>query len=118
MALETADAFAVMSTAYRVGVLDKMIPLVGLALEGCQERAGLEYGDVYLMMDEARPETIEKLDRLFKRSGFLLRLADNELLLRVFSRLMDLDVVKRATTALLTWVLLKVVGASGNVGRR
>jgi hypothetical protein len=113
LALETADAFGLMANAYRTGLLDKALPLVGQAINGCQEDTGLDFGELMVRLDEAKSETIVKLDRLFKKSGPIVRLASNQRLLGLLSRMMDLRVVRQATSFLLRKLLVKVVGAGG-----
>ena len=99
-----------MSAAYRTGLLDKALPLVGEAISGCQEDTGLDFGDLMNKLDEAKSRTIIKLDRLLKKSGPILRLASNERLLALLSRIMDFGAVRKATSPALRKSLVLVVG--------
>jgi hypothetical protein len=110
MALETIDAFGLMANAYQAGLLDKVLPLVGQAISGCQEDTGLDFGDLMVKLDEAKSGTIVKLDRLLKKSGPMVRLASNKRLLGLLSRMMDLGAVRQATAFLLRKMLVRVVG--------
>jgi hypothetical protein len=110
LALETTEAFALMATAYRTGLLDKTLPLVGLAIDGCKEDVGIDYGGFLEKIDEAKKETIEKMERFFGRFGFLLRFANNERILSFCSRLLDSKAVKRVTVFLLERFLVRAVG--------
>jgi hypothetical protein len=115
LALETTEVFALMATAYRTGLLEKTLPLIGLAIDGCKEDVGINYGDLLEKIDETKKETIEKMDRFFGRFGFLLRLANNERLLGFCSRLLDSQAVKRVTVFLLERFLVKAVGGRGGL---
>lgn len=94
MSVERGQFFEVTSLAYRQGVLDKFLPLFGRALEVTREETGATIGDLVNLMDEAQEQTIMKVDTLIGRSGPLLRVANNETVMKLVSRLLDLKLVQ------------------------
>ncbi|MDY6797049.1 MAG: hypothetical protein SWK76_17475 [Actinomycetota bacterium] len=112
MTLEAAQVFAVMETSYRKGVIDKFIPLFGEALEGLMEETGMNMEDLLNKLDEAKPETVEKLNRLLGSSGPLLRLANNDRLMGLVSRILDLELVRRVSIRGLIWFLKRSLAKS------
>ena len=95
MALESGQVFAVMQVAYRQGVLDRFNPLLGEALDGAMEETGFNLDDLFNQMDGAREETVEKLDRTILSSGFILRIAASDRLMRLCARLVDNERIRR-----------------------
>jgi hypothetical protein len=97
MAVESDQVFDVLEVAYRTGVLDKALPLVGEAIDDVREVDGRGMSYLLTVIDETSEETLTRFDRVLGRSGILLRLAKSERLMRLLSRLMDLAAVRRAT---------------------
>lgn len=99
MALDPAEVFKVMRCAWRNGVLDKFMAIQGEALEGVMADTGMNMGDLLNRLDEARPETVAKVDRLLERSGPFMKYLDNDRLMRAVSRLLDLSLVRKTMVA-------------------
>ena len=116
--LEAAQVFAVMETSYRKGVIDKFIPLFGEALEGLMEETGVNMEDLIYKLDEVELGTVEKLNRLLGISGPLLRLANNDRLMGLVSRILDLELVRRVLTRGLIRVLTLAVGKAPALGEK
>ena len=103
--LESTQVFAVMETLYRKGVIDKFIPLFGEVLVGLGEETGMNLGDLLNKLNEVKPETIRMLDRLLGISGPLLRLANNDRLMGLVSRILDLELIRLVLIRGLSWLL-------------
>jgi len=89
MPLEPGQVFEAMAAAYRHGVLDKSMPLLGRALEDVIKETGLNMGDLVNSLDEAAGETVSRLDALLSRSGLLLRYAAGDRVMKLASRALD-----------------------------
>ncbi len=94
MPLDPQEVFKVMQCAYRNGVLDKFLVITGPALEGVIADTGMNLGDLLNRLDEAKEETVMKIDRLLDRLGPFIKYADNDRLMRLVSRLLDVAVVR------------------------
>lgn len=94
MAIDPQEVFWVMQCAYRNGVLDKFMSVQGKALEMVMEETGADMGDLLNRMDEAREETVMKVDRLLDRVGPLLKYLNNDRLMRLAARLLSPDKVQ------------------------
>lgn len=112
LAEKPGPVFEVTASAYRNGVLDKGMVIFGDALQGVMEKTDCKLGDLVNMMDEASERTVMALDALLARSGPLLRVAANDRLMALTSRLLDVAAVRRAGVAVLTWMLVKVATAA------
>lgn len=99
MALDPAEVFKVMRCAWRHGVLDKFMAIQGEALEGVMADTGMNMGDLLNRLDEAKPETVARVDRLLERAGPLMKHLDNDRLMGIVSRLLDLSLVRKAMVA-------------------
>ena len=99
LALDPAEVFKVMRCAWRNGVLDKFMVIQGEALEGVMADTGMNMGDLLNRLDEARPETVARIDRLLDRAGPLMRYLDSDRLMGTVSRLLDLAPVRRMMVA-------------------
>ncbi len=109
LALETRQVFAFLETAYRMGVLDKFMPVFSESLEGLKKKTGLDMQDILNEMDGAREETIEKMDRFLGRLELPLRLGTNDRLMGLISRLLDFQVGRRVVRLGLQKYLNKVL---------
>ncbi len=70
--------------------------MMGEALTGAMEDLGLDFEDVLMRMDGAGEDTIEKINRVVEKwSGLALRLAVNEPMTRLQSKLLDFPPVRR-----------------------
>ena len=87
--VDTQAIFRVMRYAYRHGVLEVFMHVQGKALEMAMLKTGADMGDLLNRLDEARPETLEKLDRLLRRTGPLLKFLENEQVMRLAGRILS-----------------------------
>lgn len=113
MSLEPGQVFGVMAAAYRHGVLDKSMPLLGELLDGVLADTGLDMGDLVNSLDEAGEETVSRLDALFRRSGPLLRVARSDRLMAFASRALDSPLISRLAVKSLKGRLIKAVRKEG-----
>lgn len=88
-----------MRCAWRNGVLDRFMAIQGEALEGVMADTGLNMGDLLNRLDEAKQETVDKVDRLLDRAGPLMKYLDSDRLMGLAARLLDFAPVKRAMVA-------------------
>lgn len=89
MAIDPQEVFWVMQCAYRNGVLDKFMSVQGRALELVMEETGADMGDLLNRMDEAKEETVMKVDRLLDRVGPFLKYLNNDRLMRLADRVLS-----------------------------
>jgi len=94
VAIDPQEVFWVMQCAYRNGVLDKFMSIQGKALELVMEETGADMGDLLNRMDEAKEETVMKVDRLLDRVGPLLKYLNNDRLMRLADRLLSIKRVQ------------------------
>jgi hypothetical protein len=109
MTLKPGLVFEVMASAYRHDVLDKYMSLSGDALEGVMKDTGLQIGDLVNRLDETQERTVMRMDALLARSGTMLRLAANDRMMAMVSRLMDLKAVRRVIIAAMRRSLVMAV---------
>ena len=109
MSLDPAEVFRVMQCAYRNGVLDKFMVIQGESLEAVMKESGANMGDLLNRMDEAKEETVMKIDRLLDRVGPLMKYLDNDRLMKFTSRLLDLGFVHKAMVANMKKTILKTL---------
>ncbi len=112
MALDPAEVFKVMQCAYRNGVLDKFMVIQGEALEGVMAATGQNMGDLLNRLDEAKEETVQKIDRLLDKAGPLMKYLDNDRLMRLASRLLDIPLVKKAMVKNMQTTMVRAVSGS------
>jgi len=94
VAIDPQEVFWVMQCAYRNGALDKFMSIQGKALELVMEETGADMGDLLNRMDEAKEETVMKVDRLLDRVGPLLKYLNNDRLMRLADRLLSIKRVQ------------------------
>ena len=94
MTLKPGQFFTLMETAYRHGVLDKSMALYGSALDKVRDKWGIGTEDLLEKLNGAEEKSIALVDRLLFLSGPLLRIASNDLLMRILSRLLDFHIVQ------------------------
>jgi hypothetical protein len=94
VAIDPQEVFWVMQCAYRNGVLDKFMSIQGRALELVMEETGADMGDLLNRMDEAKEETVMKVDRLLDRAGPFLKYLNNDRLMRLADRLLSSEKVQ------------------------
>jgi hypothetical protein len=114
MELEPGQVFKVMEVAYRKGVMEKFMPLQGEALKKVKERTGFGMAEMSNMMNDAPEKTVKNIDLMLRYAGPFLRLAANETLMGLASRLLDLEVVRK--TIVLTNVMLLELMIARNRG--
>jgi hypothetical protein len=87
--------FSVMEKAYRTGLFDKMNVIMGEALGEVIKKHGLNMEELINRMDGAKDETVQKMDRLLSHSTLMLKLAGNEKMMVMMSKLMDVALVHK-----------------------
>lgn len=95
MSIDSQMVFWAVQCAYRNGVLDKISALQGEALKAIMRETGLNMGDLFNRLDEAQEETVQKIDRLAGRLGPLIKYANNDRLMKLVSRILDIRAVQR-----------------------
>lgn len=109
MAIDPKEVFQVMQCAYRNGVLDKFMTIQGEALEQVMEEANVNMGDLLNRMDEADEKTVMKIDRLLDRAGPLMKYLNNDALMKLSSRMLDLAFVRKMMIANMKNSILRTV---------
>lgn len=105
MAFDPDLMFSVMEKAYRTGLLDKTNVIMGEALGDVIERHGLNMEELINRMDMAQEATVKKIDRALSRSTVLLKLAGNEKMMVMMSKLMDVALVHKLSVKGMVWFL-------------
>lgn len=112
MSTDSRKAFAFMRLNYCYGLLDKTSTLMGEALDGAMSELGLDFEDVLMRLDGTSESTIEKINGAVEKwSGLALRLAVNETMTKLQSRLLDVSWVRRRLVALIRGRLVKALAA-------
>jgi hypothetical protein len=109
MSPEQGPIFSLMACSYRYGVTDKFLPLLGDALDGVIADTGATMGDLVDAMDDAQEQTIRRIDTLLSRSSLILKVAANERLMALTSRMLDSPLVKRSIVATLKKAMVKTI---------
>jgi hypothetical protein len=109
LALDPKEVFQVMQCAYRNGVLDKFMTIQGEALEQVMEEADVNMGDLLNRLDEAEEATVMKIDRLLDRVGPLMKYLNNDALMKIASRMLDLAFVRKMMIANMKNQILRTV---------
>ena len=115
MELKPEQLFKFMEVAYRHGVLDKLMPLVGESLDRAQKNTGQNMDDLLNKLDGAGSESIERVDRLLGLSPPLLFLASNDLVMSMLSRVLGIALVRRmvvwGVSNFLAWAIARADGS-------
>lgn len=109
MSIDAREVFDVMQCAYRYGVLQKFTVIQGEALQAVTEESGWNLGDLLNLLDEAKEETVGKIERLLNVMGPVIKYANNGAVMRLASRVLDLKAVRRMTVAAMKKNILKVL---------
>jgi hypothetical protein len=109
MPLDPGRVYDAMECSYRHGVLDKLMAMQGEALEAVMEEADLNMGDLLNRLDEVGEESVTKLDRLLDRLRAFIRLANNDKLMELVSRVLDVRFVRRMMVKNMKIYVLEVV---------
>ena len=109
MPINPGEVYDVMECAYRHGVLDKFMAIQGDALEAVMEEGNLTMGDLLNRMDEAEEATVQKVDKLLDKLGPFIKYANNDKLMKLTSRLLDVPFVKKMMVANMKNTILKVM---------
>jgi hypothetical protein len=94
MSIRPDEIFELMHCSYRNGVTDKFISLESEALIEVMDESGMNLQDLLNRMDDAKQETVDKIDRLLDRIGPFVKYLANDHLMRFNSRLLDVPLVK------------------------
>ncbi len=106
MELQPEQLFNFMEVAWRKGVLDELMPLVGQSLEKLKAKTGLTMDDLLNLLDGAQPASIEKFNKVIGLVSPLIRLAGNDFLMGALAKLLRLQPVQR----LMVWGVEKYFG--------
>jgi hypothetical protein len=109
VSLDPKEVFDVMQCAYRNGVLDKFMVIQGEALDAVMEQSGWNMGDLLNRMDETEEKTIVKIDRLLDLAGPLVKFANNDTLMKLSSKMLDVGLVKKIMIANMKKMILKTL---------
>lgn len=109
MSIKPDEIFELMHCSYRNGVTDKFISLETRALVEAMEETGMNLQDLLNRMDDAKQETVDRMDMLLDRIGPLVKYLSNDHLMRFNSRLLDVPLVKRWMFRLMKRSLLKAM---------
>ncbi len=97
MELKPDQLFTFMEVAYRHGVIDELMPLVGRSVDRLKEHSGLTMDDLLNKLDGAQPASIEKFNKVMSWSPPLLRLASSDFLMSTLAKLLAIRAVQRIT---------------------
>lgn len=89
MSLDQAALFEVVVRAYRSGVLDKLVVLLGNAIEEALEEGNLTTWELLNMADEADDASFANANGLLGMVSGLIPLANNDKLMMFLSYLLD-----------------------------
>ncbi len=106
MVLQPEQLFNFMEAAWRNGVLDELLPLVGQSLEKLKAKTGLTMDDLLNMLDGAQPASIEKFNKVLNLTPPLMKLASNDLLMGMLAKALRLQPVRSLTV----WGMEKYFG--------
>ena len=95
MAFDPDLMFSVMEKAYRTGLFDNVNVILGEALGEVIKKHGLNMEELINRMDGAKEETVQKMDRALSHSTLMLKLAGNEKMMVMMSKLMDVAMVHK-----------------------
>lgn len=109
MSIEPNEIFEFMQCAYRNGVMEKFMAVKAQALDAAMDAAGLNMGDLWNRMDDAKEETVLKIDKLLDKAGPFVKYATNDRLMRFVSRLLDISLIKHWVIKFMKRSLLKVM---------
>lgn len=126
--LKEGQVFKIVELAYRTGLMEKGIPIVGEAMKDAQEKTGFKLPDMVEFMNEATDDSVRKIDTVLKYVGPVMALVGNEKLMKpIFSlgaKLLDLKSVQAISVRALrkvmeiTFNIFKKVNAKKLAGLR
>ncbi|MBU4175210.1 MAG: hypothetical protein KKB90_13505 [Actinobacteria bacterium] len=94
---------------YRHGALDKVLPVAAEAITRLEDEKAISLARILNGMNEVGPATIGKMERYLARFGFLLNFLAFDIVAAVFSRLLDVALVRRMTGSGIYWFLGRVL---------
>ncbi len=97
MELQPEQLFNFMEVAWRQGVLDELMPLVGQSLDKLKADSGLTMDDLLNKLDGAKPASIEKFNKVLSWSPPLLRLVSNDILMSFLAKMLRMQPVRGLT---------------------
>ncbi len=112
MGLESGQVFSILQVAYREGVTAKFMPILGNVLRRLMQETGKGMDELLGSMDTAQDGTIRSIDRLLKKSGWVLKVATSERLMGLVARLLDFKLVVWATERFLLFFLQRTIEKS------
>ncbi|OFW59380.1 MAG: hypothetical protein A2W01_08910 [Candidatus Solincola sediminis] len=94
MELQPEQLFDFMEVAWRHGVIDELMPLVGKSLKRLKANSGLTMDDLLNKLDGAKAPTIEKFNKVLGWSPPLLRIASNDILMSFLAKMLRVQAVR------------------------
>ncbi|MDY6795982.1 MAG: hypothetical protein SWK76_12025 [Actinomycetota bacterium] len=95
MSLDPVGVFKVIQCTYGHGVLDEFMVIQGQTLEGVIVETWINIGDLLNRLDEAEEATVKKIDGLLDMAGPFINHLDNDGLMKLSSRLLDIALVRK-----------------------
>ena len=89
MSLDQKALYEVVSCAHRNGVLEKMMVLLGEAMEEALEEGNLTTWELLQMLDDVEDASLAKADGLLGMVGHFIPLAANDNLMMLLSYLLE-----------------------------
>jgi hypothetical protein len=109
VSLDPKEVFEVMQCAYRHGVLQKFTVIQGEALQAVTKESGWNLGDLLNLLDEAKEETVTKIESLLNWLGPVIKYANNEHMMGLASKVLDLGPVRKMMVTNMKKSILKVI---------
>jgi hypothetical protein len=110
--MKPEQLFAFLESAYRNQVLDKLLPCVGLCLDGLKARSGMTMDQLLDKLDGAQPDSLEKFDRFLGLMSPLMVVAKSDLLMKLLGRLLNFRAVQKLTALMLEWYFARTLAKS------
>ncbi len=98
MPISTEHFYRFLETSCRTGVTSKLLPLIDQALVSVMSSQHITVEDLFYLLDNASPATLEDMDRKLAKSDIKIRLLASNWIARMFSRILDIRVIQRAVT--------------------
>lgn len=76
--LKEGQVFKIVELAYRKGLMEKGIPIMGEALKDAQEKTSFKLPEMMEFMNEATDDSVRKIDAMLKYVGPFMALMGNE----------------------------------------
>ena len=109
MAFDHEQVFKAMESAYRNGVLDKVMFIQGRAMELALQESGLNLVDLLNRVDEADDEAVSTLEKILEYSGPAVRIVGSDIIMKLTARLLDIEKVRELVININKQFILKML---------